>query len=86
MRRAALADSALRKEVIKFKERFYPSAWARYDLAKRGTFKLIPSAANLIELETDYRDMTAMIFGDVPAFKLIINTLHTLESQINGGQ
>jgi len=81
--KAALADSALREEVVKFKQRFYPSAWARYDLAKPGTFKLIPNAAHLIDLEKDYRSMAVMIFGEIPAFGLILDTLSALEKEIN---
>ena len=81
--KAALADSALREEVVKFKQRFYPSAWARYDLAKPGTFKLIPNAAHLIDLEKDYRTMAVMIFGEIPAFGLILDTLSALEKEIN---
>ena len=86
VRKAALADSRLRQEVVSFKEHFYPSRWARYDLARPGTFRLLPSAANLVELEKDYRGMAVMIFGEVPAFDFIINTLRTLEEEINRPQ
>ena len=81
--KSALADLNLLEEVVKFKQRFYPSAWAQYDLAKPGTFKLIPSAAHLIELEKDYQSMAVMLFGKIPAFDVIIDTLRALEDQIN---
>ncbi len=38
----ALADPGLLASVVKFKQRFYPRGWARYDLAKPGTLKLVP--------------------------------------------
>jgi hypothetical protein len=81
--KAALANLHLLGEVVEFKQRFYPSARARYDLAKPGTFKLIPGPSHLSELEKDYRDMEVMIFGDMPKFELIIETLLTLQDQIN---
>ncbi len=84
--KAALADSVLPEEVVKFKQRFYPSAWARYDLAKPGTFKLLPNAEHISELKKDYRDMSVMIFGDVPPFEVIVESLSALENQINGRQ
>ncbi len=80
---AALVDSALLQDVVAFKQRFYPSRWARYEDAKPGTFKLIPAAERIIELQRDYRDMQMMIFGDVPMFDDITDTLRHLEGEIN---
>jgi hypothetical protein len=85
VRALALADIDLWREVVAFKQRFYPSAWARYDLAVPGTFRLLPPRhSQLVELERDYDDMQLMLFGDPPAFKEIIVILAQLESQING--
>lgn len=39
----ALSDVKLLEDVVAFKSCFYPSAWARYDLAKPGSFRLIPN-------------------------------------------
>lgn len=80
---AALVDSALLQDVVAFKQRFYPSRWARYEDAKPGTFKLIPAAERLTELRRDYRDMEMMLFGDVPTFDEITDTLRHLEGEIN---
>jgi len=81
--KSALKDLSLLEEVVRFKQRFYPSTWARYDLAKPGTFKLIPSDNNMIELQKDYQGMEAMLFGKIPEFELIIETLRMLEKEIN---
>ena len=80
----ALADLDLLADVVSFKQRFYPCAWAQYERAKPGTFKLIPTAAHLAELRADYRDMTLMVFGEAPNFDTIVDTLRQLEDDING--
>ncbi len=80
----ALADIALLADVVEFKQRFYPRAWARYDLAVPGTLRLVPVTHVLRTVETDYRAMTHMIFGEVPTFGAIMATLRKLEQEING--
>ncbi|MBI5751769.1 MAG: nucleotidyl transferase AbiEii/AbiGii toxin family protein [Hydrogenophilales bacterium] len=79
----ALADLALLEDVVSFKQRFYPRGWARYDLAKPGTLKLAPSGYVLTALAKDYAQMRNMIFGRYPGFDEIIETLRTLEREIN---
>lgn len=83
---AALADSALLQDVVAFKQRFYPSRWARYEDAKRGTFRLVPTTERLAELRRDYRKMAIMIFGDVPTFDDITDALRHLEGEINASK
>ncbi len=80
----ALADMDLLEDVVSFKQRFYPSAWAQYEKARPGTFKLIPAGAHLAELRSDYRDMTMMIFGEIPDFDAVVDALQRLEDEING--
>ena len=80
---AALADLGLLADVVAFKQRFYPRGWARYELAVPGSLRLIPSEAVLAAVETDYRAMTNMIFGEVPVFGEILAHLQALEEQIN---
>lgn len=82
-RDSSLANIDLLGDVLEFKERFYPSKWARYDLAVPGSFKLLPSEAQFPELERDYQDMQIMLFGDVPEFSSILDELRNLEAQIN---
>ena len=41
IRADALADRDLLTQVVRHKETFYPSAWARYDLARPGSFRLV---------------------------------------------
>ncbi len=80
---AALADLALLEDVVAFKERFYRRPWAHYELAKPGTFRLIPPAHVLSAIKKDYAQMRNMIFGRYPDFGEIVKTLRKLEVQIN---
>lgn len=80
----ALADLEMLEAVVDFKKRFYARAWANYDLAKPGTFKLIPEGQVLAVLKKDYAGMRQMIFGSYPAFDEVMTILLDLESEING--
>ena len=83
IRAEALADMELLAQVVRHKETFYPSAWARYDLARPGTFRLVPPETRMAALERDYRNMATMIFGELPTFDSIMATLTMLEQEIN---
>jgi len=84
IRASALSQISLLPDVVTFKQRFYPSAWARYDLAVPGTFRLLPHAeTQLADLERDYREMQVMLFGEVPDFGSLLEELSKLETEIN---
>jgi hypothetical protein len=83
IRAEALADMTLLAQVVRHKEVFYPSAWAHYAVARPGSLRLLPADGRLSALERDYRNMGAMIFGKPPAFDKILQTLATLEEEIN---
>ncbi len=80
---AALANLELLADVVAFKQRFYPRGWVRYDLVVPGSLRLVPEGAVLAAVEADYRSMTNMIFGTVPAFGEILETLRGQEEEIN---
>lgn len=84
IRAEALGDMPLLAQVVKHKETFYPSAWARYNLARAGSLRLVPPENRMAALEPDYRNMGVMIFGDQPAFGTIMEALTALEKEING--
>ncbi len=79
----ALSNFELLEEVVKFKKCFYPSSWANYDLAQKGSVKLFPSEHNLNYLEVDYKAMKNMIFGSYPDWEEILKYIKELESEIN---
>ena len=80
---AALKDIELLRSVAEFKERFYPSRAARYDLARPGTVRILPDDARLKELARDYRNMTTMVYGTPPDWQALFEELHRLEQSIN---
>ena len=79
----ALADAELLKRVVDFKDKFYRCPWARYDLAKRGTMRLMPPEYNIEKLRDDYEHMQNMIFGEKPEFEDILQAIEKLEKEIN---
>lgn len=79
----ALGNLALLQDVVLFKKKFYPRAWANYVAAKPGTLKLVPPSHVLDPMRADYSAMQDMIFGRRPSFEEIIASLTELESEIN---
>ena len=82
--RGALARDDLREEVVTWKERFFRQAWARYDLARPGTFLLVPPPSRISELESDYAAMRDMFIATPPPFAEMLATLTEQERAING--
>lgn len=83
IRSTAISDLTLLKSVVEFKERFYYSSWARYDLAIPGSFRLSPPDGQLPALERDYRAMRDMFYREPPTFGAILAGLVALEQEIN---
>ncbi len=79
----ALADTELLKRVVDFKDKFYRCPWARYDLAGRGTMRLMPPEYNVEKLRDDYEHMQNMIFGEKPSFEEILDGIQKLETEMN---
>jgi len=79
----ALNDLKLLEDVVIFKQKFYMSAWAKYETAKVGTFKILPPEFRYKELKSDYDSMKSMIFDKYLTFEEIISILQDLENEIN---
>lgn len=79
----ALEDEELLERVVAFKEKFYRCPWARYDLAKRETMRLMPPEHNVNKLREDYAHMQNMIFGEKPTFETIMDAIFALDNEIN---
>jgi hypothetical protein len=79
----ALSDLDLLKSVVEFKERFYYSSWAHYDMAKPGSFRLSPPPSQIAALAHDYRAMRDMFYREPPEFAAILAEMETLELDIN---
>jgi hypothetical protein len=80
----ALADLALLESVVTHKDRFYYAGWARYQEAKKGTFRLVPRDERLSALRPDYLAMRTMFFTDPPPLDSVLQELAKLEREING--
>ena len=80
----AFADLPLLARVVEFKQLFYSgSNWLAYDLAKPGTFRLLPPEHFIDALREDYAQMRNMIYGEYPPFEQIIAELDALLNEIN---
>ena len=79
----AVDRADLRDRVVQWKSRFFGSGWARYDLARPGTFRLLPPPARLAALHRDYYAMRDMYLTEPVAFDRILETLADLEARIN---
>ena len=86
VKQEAFADLDLLAAVVKHKQIFYASAWARYPLAVPGTLKLAPPESRIQALRQDYREMGVMIFAEAPPFEQITDTLVALEQELNALQ
>ena len=83
VKKAALSDLEMLRQVSVFKEKFYPRGWARYDNARPGSMKLMPPQHSLDILEDDYKHMQNMLFNNKPSFSMLMEGLLVLEREIN---
>ena len=80
----AFARKELLEQDVKFKLKFYYARNASYETAHIGTVQLVPNDAAIKDLSDDYDHMKEMIYGEEPSFDEIIETIGTLEAEING--
>jgi len=83
IKNVAFSNLGLLKDVVEFKELFYYSSWANYDLAVPGSFRLSPPPNQVPALIHDYKEMRDMFYREPPAFSTILETLPLLEKEIN---
>ena len=73
----------LLQKVVDFKMKFYPRGWARYPEAVPATLKLLPPSYRMGALQEDYSAMRNMLYGEIPTFETIMETVGELEKEIN---
>ena len=78
-----LADQAQCERVVDWKSRVFARGWARYDLARHGTFRVVPPAARQAELARDYATMRPMFMTKPPSFDVLLLKLQNAENAIN---
>lgn len=79
----ALDKLELLDRVVDHKKTFFRQARANYDEARAGNIHLLPHDARVAALNIDYEKMRDMLFGDIPSFEDIMESLTKLESRIN---
>lgn len=78
-----LADTAMCLRVADWKSRVFARKWARYELAKPGSFKLVPPETRLKNLEKDYVAMRPMFLSEPQPFAELIRVLTEAEQRLN---
>jgi hypothetical protein len=53
--------------------------------ADPGTIALTPSEPMIADLRRDFSAMSGMIFGEVPSFDAVLESIKEVEIQLNGG-
>ncbi len=83
--RAALADRALLKDVVRHKKVFFHAGYANYDHCLDGRLRLIPDDDQLPALQADYDKMrdAAIVADDAPRFDALVEELRILEADVN---
>ena len=78
-----LTDEALCAHVVDWKSRVFARGWARYDIARAGTFRLVPPNTRRAALAQDYAAMQQMFINQPPAFDHVLQRLAEAEAQLN---
>jgi hypothetical protein len=76
-------DAAMAADCVRHARMFFNRPDFDLATAAPGTFALVPHNGMLDSLRTDYDAMTGMIFGEVPKFGDIIQSITELENRIN---
>ena len=78
-----LNDKAQCERVVDWKSRVFARGWARYDLARAGSFRLMPTDPRRGALAQDYARMRPMFLSEPPAFQDLLDKLAQAEQTIN---
>lgn len=78
-----LYDIDLLKNVIDFKNKFYPCTWAYYDNILDGKLNLIPKGEAKKAFEKDYEKTKSMIFGETISFEEILDKIKIYQDTFN---
>ncbi len=79
----ALSNPDLALDCARHARMFFGSPDLDLATARPGSFALTPSEAMTRDLRRDYERMTGMIIGPAPGFESVIESIHTLEEQLN---
>jgi hypothetical protein len=80
------ADDVLIEDCVRHSKIFFYRSNTGLDQAKRGSFRLRPPDKMLDPLRRDYAAMATMIFGPVPAFEVVLESVTHAQELLNGGR
>jgi len=80
---SALANPELGRDCVAHARMFFNSRDLDLAHAEPGSFSLMPTDAMIADLRRDYAAMADMIFGDVPDFDAVLETVDMLQSSLN---
>lgn len=83
--RSALADGALGADCIEHARIFFNRPDYKLASATAGSFALQPVGNMVSRLSRDYENTRAMIFGDAPEFRDILDSIEEIEAILNAG-
>jgi hypothetical protein len=76
-----IQDSAMATDCVQHARMFFNRPDFDLATAARGSYGLAPHHEMLTQLEQDYNAMSRMIFGEVPAFGAVIESIANLEKR-----
>jgi hypothetical protein len=76
-------DDALIEDCVRHAKMFFYRSNTGLEEAQRGTFSLRPSDEMLGPLRGDYEAMATMIFGEVPSFETVLDSVGRAEDLLN---
>jgi hypothetical protein len=76
-------DAAMATDCVRHARMFFNRPDLDLASAAPGSFALVPHNDMLADLERDYNAMSQMIFGEIPAFAAIIESVVKLEKRLN---
>jgi Nucleotidyl transferase AbiEii toxin, Type IV TA system len=80
----ACNDSALIEDCVNHARIFFYCRDTGLEHVKRGAFRLTPSGGMVDRLHRDYDATATMIFGDVPDFRVVLDSVAAAETWLNG--
>jgi Nucleotidyl transferase AbiEii toxin, Type IV TA system len=83
--KVALANPELGRDCVRHAQMFFNSPDLGLTTANPGTFALTPTEPMIADLRRDYTAMSGMIFGEVPSFDAVLESIKEVEIQLNEG-
>lgn len=80
---AAIADVALGADCVAHARMFFNRSPFDLGSAVAPTFALMPEGNMVAALRQDYAAMSGMIFGEAPGFDVVMESIFSLQTQVN---